>query len=106
VVHQVMHDFAASLNEAELHRAVRQLEVSLRMGMDSSESNMLHLGARLDEANIQTQDAWVDAIKGVSLDEARAWSQRIIATPALWTCSGPASSLDKLPQDLAKDLQA
>jgi len=106
VVHQVMHDFAASLNEAELHRAVRQLEVSLRMGMDSSESNMLHLGTRMDEPDIRTQDAWVDAIRRVTLDEARAWSQHMIAMPALWTCSGPASSLDKLPQDLAKDLQA
>jgi len=106
VVRQVMHDFAASMNDAELKRAVRQLEVSLRMGMDSSESNMLHLGTRLDESNIQTQDAWVDAIKCVSLDEARAWAQSMIAAPALWTCSGPASSLDKLPQDLAKDLQA
>jgi len=106
VVQQVIHDFPASLNEDELQRAVRQLEVSMRMGMDSSESNMMHLGTRLDEPVILTQDAWVDAIRRVTLDEAREWSARMLARPALWTCSGPAESLADLPQDLHGDLRA
>jgi len=101
VVRQVMHDFSASLNEDELSRAVRQFEVSLRMGMDSSESNMLHLGSRLDETGIVTQAEWVDAVRGVTLDQARDWSARMLAAPALWTCSGQAESLAGLPTDLA-----
>ena len=105
VVRQVMHDFSASLHEDELKRAVRQLEVSMRMGMDSSESNMMHLGARLDEPAILTQDAWVDAIRRVTLDEAREWSSRMLTRPALWTCSGPAESLATLPADLQGGLK-
>jgi len=105
VVRQVMQDFSASLNQDEVQRAVRQLEVSLRMGMDSVESNMMHLGTRLDEPAIRTQDAWVDAIRRVTLDEARDWSARLLSTPALWTCSGPEESLGSLPADLPRDLQ-
>jgi len=96
----VMQDMSASLNEAELSRAVRQLEVSLRMGMDSVESNMLHLGNRFDEAHILPQDAWMKQIRSVTLDEARAWAAKKLAGPALWTCSGPLSALNTLPKDL------
>jgi len=100
VVRQVIQNFAASLNEAELRRAVRQLEVSLRMSMDSVESNMLHLGNRFDEACVLPQDAWMAAIHRVTLDQARDWALSGLSRPALWTCSGPASALASLPQDL------
>jgi len=86
VVRQVMQDFTASLNEAELQRAVRQLEVSLRMSMDSVESNMLHLGDRFDEACVLPQDAWMSQIRSVTLDQARNWAVNTLSSPALWTC--------------------
>jgi len=70
------------------------------MGMDSGELNMLHLGGRFDEADVRPQDAWVDAIRRVSLDEARDWTEKMLAEPALWTFSGPASALAGLPREL------
>jgi len=100
VVREVMQGFALSINAAEFARAVRQLEVSLRMGMDSCEANMLHLGNRFDEPEILSQDDWVTAIRAVSLDEVRDWAAVHLARPALWTCSGPASSLATLPDGI------
>jgi len=100
VVRKVMQGFSTSLNEAELSRAARQLEVSLRMSMDSVESNMLHLGNRFDETCVLPQDAWMEEIRSVTLDQARDWAANKLAGPALWTCSGPLSALDSLPKDL------
>jgi len=100
VVRQVMQDFSASIDSSELRRAVRQLEVSLRMGMDSTESNMMHLGNRFDESELLPQDAWVEQLRCVSLEDVREWAAQTLARPALWTCSGPAASLAALPQDL------
>jgi len=100
VLREVMQGFANSINAAEFARAVRQLEVSLRMGMDSCEANMMHLGNRFDEPEILSQDAWVAAIGAVSLDEVRDWAAVHLARPALWTCSGPASALATLPGEL------
>ncbi len=100
VLREVMQGFADSINADEFARAVRQLEVSLRMGMDSCEANMLHLGNRFDEPEILPQDAWVAAIRAVSLDEVRDWAAAHLMQPALWTSSGPAKALATLPSEL------
>jgi len=100
VVRQVMHELAVSIGETELTRAKRQMEVSLRMGMDSSESNMLHLGERFDDAKVLPQDAWTRKIAEVTLDMARDWAAHRLSAPALWTCCGPASALADLSQEL------
>ncbi|MDQ6987012.1 MAG: pitrilysin family protein [Mariprofundaceae bacterium] len=100
VVREVMQGFAFSINADEFARALRQLEVSLRMGMDSCEANMLHLGNRFDEPEILPQDAWVAAIRAISMDEVRDWAAAHLAQPALWTCSGPENALATLPDDL------
>ncbi|MDX8392218.1 MAG: pitrilysin family protein [Mariprofundaceae bacterium] len=100
VVGEVMRNFSASINADELARATRQLEVSLRMGMDSCEANMLHLSNRFDEPEILPQDAWVTAVQAVSLNDVRDWAAEYLMQPALWTCSGPAAALAGLGEDI------
>jgi len=100
VLDDVLGDFSASLNPSEFDRAVRQLEVSIRMSMDSCDANMMHLGNRFDEAEILPQDAWVAQVRAVSMQQVRDWAEMQLARPVLWTCSGPSAALDGLATGL------
>jgi len=100
IIRDVLTTFDGSLTQAGMDRARRQLEVSLRMGMDSSEANMLHLGGRFDEHEIKPRSAWVEDVRQVSLDRLKAWVRSRFSFPSLWTFSGPAKALATLPDDL------
>ncbi len=97
VIQGVLDSFVAELAPPALARARRQLEIALRMGMDSAEANMLHLGARFDEKDIRPQCAWVDDVQHVSLEQLKHWVQRHLSAGCLWTVSGTAKALESLP---------
>jgi len=105
VIREVLDSFCNVLNSLDLRRAKRQLEVSIRMGMDSTDANMLHLGARFDEESIQPQDKWVEHVQQVELEELGAWAGAHLGTPALWSFSGSGKALSFLPEDLQAGLQ-
>jgi len=96
VLNDVLHEFPASVSRIEFERAQRQLEVSIRMSMDSCEANMMHLGNRFDETDILPQDVWVERVRSVSLSQVRDWAADYLAKSMLWTCSGPGLALDGL----------
>ena len=96
VVGEVLQSFPDTIRADEFGRARRQLEVSLRMSMDSVEANMLHLGNRFDEANVLPQDAWVDAIHRLTMEDVAGFSAKYLTADALWTCSAPAAILGSL----------
>ncbi len=100
VVRDVLERFAASAGPDEFARARRQLEVSMRMGMESTEAAMLQLGARFDEAQVRPQAWWVERLKRVTLEQVRAWAASRLSSPALWTFSGPEAAMAMLPEDL------
>ncbi len=91
---------ARDLNEAEVGRARDQLEVQMRMGMDSVEGQMLYLGALLDEDELRSPWEWIEAMRRVRAGEIREW----IAgrwMDARWSVAAPEHSLsaicDRLP---------
>jgi len=100
VIRDVIGSFCNTLNSSVLRRAKRQLEVSIRMGMDSTDANMLHLGARFDEEHVRPQDEWVKYVRQVELDTLQSWAFSHLGTSALWSFSGPGKVLDSLPEDL------
>ncbi len=97
VIKEVLAGFTATIDHADLDRAKRQLEIVLRMGMDSCEANMLHLGGRFDESEIRPQSDWVEAVRHVGLAEVRHWVGEHFAAGSLWTVSGTEAALRSLP---------
>ena len=97
VVREVLETFADTAGTEEFERARRQLEVSMRMGMESPEATMMQLGARLDEAEVRPQSWWVERVRETTLDAVRAWAGERLSAPALWTFSGPEAALASLP---------
>jgi len=88
-----MQSFAASIDAPLLARAQRQMEVQFRMGMDSIEGNMMYLGNRLDEPTLLSQQAWIEAVKAVQVDDIRAWSKHYLAGGAMWSVAGSEAAL-------------
>jgi len=99
VIREVLGSFCDVLNSPDLRRAKRQLEVSIRMSMDSTDANMLHLGSRFDEESIQPQDEWVERVQQVELEALRAWAEAHLGAPALWSFSGSDKALSSLRED-------
>ncbi len=100
IIQDVIGSFCNVLSPPVLARAKRQLEVSIRMGMDSTDANMMHLGARLDEKRIRPMREWVERVRRVELEDLRSWANRHLCAPALWSFSGPDKALNALPEDL------
>ncbi len=101
VIQDVIRASCDTLTASALQRAKRQLEVSMRMSMDSTGSNMMRLGARFDEQDICLPNEWVTRLQGVDLEALRAWMKsRLDVTSALWSFSGPDKALNTLPDDL------
>jgi len=73
----------------ELAEAKRQVQIQLRMGMDSVEQNMFRLGARFDEDEVHDIPYWLDAVEQVSLDELCTWIREHLLSPSLWSFCGP-----------------
>ena len=88
VIRQCIEGFAHHIGEEELVRAKRQLEVQLRMGVDSVEGQMLYLGGRLDEKVLLSHSEWVQQIVAVECSTLQAWVERRLADTPLVTLCG------------------
>ncbi len=88
VIRQCIEEFARHIGEEELARAKRQLEVQLRMGVDSVEGQMLYLGGRLDEEVLLSHSEWVQQIVAVECPTLQAWVERQLADTPLVTLCG------------------
>lgn len=96
VIEHTLSQFVAHVPEEVLERGQRQLEVQLRMGMDSVEGNMLYLGGRLDENHLMSQQQWVEAVRGVTPEQLQAWVQKHLRAPHLRTIAGSERALTSL----------
>lgn len=96
IIQDVLDAFAASLNQAELTRAKRQLEVQFRMGLDSVEGQMLYLGGRLDEAIVLSPLQWLERINAVDVEMLADWSSAHLSQSGLWSIAAPGQALPKI----------
>jgi predicted Zn-dependent peptidase len=95
VIADTLHTLADSLTEDEVNRARRQLQIQMRMGMDSVEGMMLYLGGRLDEPSLRSPDAWAAAMQQVSIEAVQDWIRSHLTQRPLWTLSGPEAALQR-----------
>ncbi|MDX8412021.1 MAG: pitrilysin family protein [Mariprofundaceae bacterium] len=79
----------------ELARAVRQLQVQMRMGMDSVESQMLRLAARFDEPVVQLVSHWLEAVGKVEAEQVNEWKAAHLVAKPLWSICGPVEAVKK-----------
>jgi predicted Zn-dependent peptidase len=100
VIAGTLKSFAETLTAEELARAKRQLQIQMRMGMDSVEGMMLYLGGRLDEPLLRSPDDWAEAIELVSVDVLRDWIRTHFSHRPLWTLSGPEAALGRAERSL------
>lgn len=100
VVRRTLEDFRRTLDAEELARGKRQLEVQLRMAMDSVDGNMMNLGSRFDEAEVLPQSEWVARIHAVEMDQVRDWIARQLSASSLQTFSAPEEVLERASTDL------
>ena len=92
----LMDDFAASITHDEVERARRQLEVQLRMGLDSVEGQMLYLGGRLDERLLISPLQWLERIRSVDADTVAQWSASRLSAEKLWSIAAPEKALSEI----------
>ena len=92
----LLDDFAGSVTPQEVERARKQLEVQLRMGMDSVEGQMLFLGGRLDEAVLTSPLQWLEKINSVDADMVSEWAGAHLAAGRLWSIAAPEKALTKI----------
>ncbi|ATX80541.1 putative Zn-dependent peptidase [Mariprofundus aestuarium] len=92
----LLNDFSDSITPDEVERARKQLEVQLRMGLDSVEGQMLYLGGRLDEPVLISPLQWLDQIRAVEVSEVSGWAAKYLSAGKLWTVAAPEQALDKI----------
>jgi len=93
VIVQTIHDFRKEPSCEAFMRSRKQIQIQMRMGMDSVEQNMFRLGARFDEQQIQPLSYWIDAVGEVGYPELCAWAgKQLQAEPMLSLC-GPEEIL-------------
>ncbi|MDX8397018.1 MAG: pitrilysin family protein [Mariprofundaceae bacterium] len=93
VLKETLQAFPASIDEALLQRAKRQMEVQFRMGIDAVEGHMLYLGSRLDENELLSQMQWVERVNAVSCDQVQAWAEEMLSSEAMWSIAAPDDAL-------------
>jgi len=96
VLREVIDRFAEDFEAREFDRAMQQLSIQFRMGMDSVEGQMLYLGSRLDEVVIRSPLHWVERVQQVSLHELREWVRDRLQQKALWSVAAPKAELAKI----------
>jgi predicted Zn-dependent peptidase len=93
VLTDVLDSFVEQMKEEELLRAKRQLEVQFRMGLDSVEGQMLYLGSRLDEKQLNSPMQWLELMHAVDIDQLRQWSAKQLSQGMLWSIAAPKQAL-------------
>lgn len=92
----LMDDFAESITPQEVERARRQLEVQLRMGLDSVEGQMLYLGGRFDEQQLTSPMQWLQRINAVDADAVAQWAASHLSAGKLWSVAAPEKALSEI----------
>jgi len=85
-----------NLNANDLAQAKRQLQIQLRMSMDSVEGNMLRLGNFLDESDLHPTQYWIDKVTQVTTDDIQQLIHQHFNHPPLWSIAAPQDCLDTL----------
>ncbi|WP_232726671.1 M16 family metallopeptidase [Mariprofundus ferrinatatus] len=98
---KLLAEFPASITSHEVERARKQLEVQLRMGLDSVEGQMLYLGGRLDEPLLFSPIQWLEKIRAVGVDEVSGWAEEHLAAGMLWSVAAPGKALTKICDNIA-----
>jgi len=93
LIAEVVNHLPETITAVEVERAKRQLEVQLRMGMDSVEGQMLYLGGRLDESSLPAPLEWIERIRATDVDTVRRWIEARLAGERLWTVAAPGAAL-------------
>ncbi len=89
-------DFCHAIEPAALERAKRQMEVQLRMAMDSVDGRMMALSSRFNEARITDPLEWVARIRATPLERVQQWTRDHLQQPASWSFCAPESSLSTI----------
>lgn len=96
VLCDVLGNFVEQMKDEELLRAKRQLEVQFRMGLDSVEGQMLYLGSRLDEKQLNSPLQWLELMHAVEIDQLRSWSEKQFSQGMLWSVAAPKQALSDI----------
>ena len=96
VIRDTLSAFAHSVDVQAVERGKRQLEVQLRMGMESVEGQMLYLGGRLDETRLRSQHEWIEQVRRVTLDEMQQWVRQILTSEPVWSICAPSAVLQSV----------
>lgn len=96
LLNSLMCGFPDSISEHEVERARKQLEVQLRMGLDSVEGQMLFLGSRLDEELLVSPMMWLEKISSVSRGDVVRWADNHLGVDKLWTIAAPEKALSEI----------
>jgi len=96
VIRDTLSAFAAGVPEQDVERGKRQLEVQLRMGMESVEGQMLYLGGRLDETRLKAQSEWIEQVGRVTPDEVQQWARRILSSGPVWSICASSAVLQSV----------
>jgi len=101
VIENALQRYCEGINEEALHRAKRQMEVQLRMTMDSVSGQMMALASRFNEDEIIDPLEWSRRIRATTADEVQSWVRHHLSQPAAWTFCAPQQALDTLPNTTA-----
>lgn len=82
--------------QEEFIRAKKQLQIQIRMGMDSVEQNMFRLSARFDEMEVRPLLYWIDALEKVDYHELRAWAGKQLKEQPMWSFCGSEKTLKSI----------
>ncbi len=97
VIRDALQQYTEQIDEEALQRAKRQMEVQLRMAMDSVDGQMMALSARFNEDEVTDPLEWSRRIRATTLDEVQSWVRQHLDRPASWTFCAPQAALDRLP---------
>jgi len=98
---ELLHDFAARISVDEVERSKRQLQVQLRMGLDSVEGQMLYLGSRLDEKELLSPLQWLEDIQAIDVEQVRRWASEQLSSAVLWSVAAPEQELSQICDRIA-----
>ncbi|MDX8409244.1 MAG: pitrilysin family protein [Mariprofundales bacterium] len=85
VIVESLAAFCHAIDPAALDRAKRQMEVQLRMAMDSVDGRMMALSSRFNEEVITDPLEWAARIRATTLESVQAWACDHLQQPAAWS---------------------
>jgi len=101
VIENVLNEYSTvTIDRTELGRAARQLQVQMRMSMDSVENLMLRMAARFDEPVVRPISYWLEQVNEIEATHVEGWKSSHLTAKPLWSICGPGKALDDAAQYL------